>query len=1011
MFDPALPSVSFPKAEQEILALWRTQETFRKSLKRRRHAPRYVVYERPLTAHAQPTAHHVRARAWQDLFLRYKTMRGYHVLHQDGWDAHGLPVELAIEREFGLADKSIERFNQRCRDLVFRHVEEWKRWAERIGFWTDLERAYATLHNEYIESLWWVLKQLWERSLIYRDYKVAPYCPRCCTSLANYEAALGLREDVPVPSVYVKFPLRDQPGTYFLVWTAAPWTLPSNVALAVAPDAMYLEVEQADGEGQTERLIVAEARREALNDPYQIVRRMKGKALLGRRYKPLYTFLPVDNAAYASVIPGESIGMDEGTGIVHVAPAFGASDMETALRHGLPVLQPVDLQGRFTEAVTPWRGLFVKDADPLIVEELRARGLLYKSGTCEHTYPFCPYCETPLLYYAKNTWFIATSRHRDRLIAHHRQIHWHPESLGERVAEWLAGHEDWALSRDRYWGTPLPFWVCDACGHQECIGSVAELSERSGIPLRLRRRGDTASSARHGAPQPIDLHRPYVDEIVWRCPRCSAERSRTRPGMMRRVPEVADPWFDSGAMPLALWHYPFENPEAFTEQFPADLICEATDQAPGWSYTVHAIAVLLFDQPSYRNAVGLGLMPGDQGQRMSQSHGNVADLGEALNTHGADALRWHLYTAALSDGSHPFSEALVREAEQRFLRPLWDLYRFFVSHVHANRWRLEGEPVPRERLQPLDRWILSELNRLILQVTAWLDEYDVASAARAIAIFLDDLSGWYVRHSRRRLFSHADAGAFDDVSKRAASHTLYICLTILSRLLAPFTPFLAEWMHQHLVRRVQVEAPESVHLCDWPQADTAWIDEALSAEVRLAQRIARLGHAARQAAQVKAHQPLAEAAVWLRSPEERPALDRVADQIVEELNVKALRVIEQPGDLIEWPRPPYSIASEGGYMVAVNTALTPALELEGEARELVWHIQELRRQAGLAWSDRIITYVRGQGRLADVLAAFQDSVAEETLSVRLDLAAPPAEAIQRALRLGGEQVTVGIVRA
>jgi len=1073
MFKPVSPSVSFPKLEEEILALWREQDTFKKSLERRKDAPRYVFYEGPPTANGRPGAHHVLARVFKDLFPRYKTMRGYYVLRKGGWDTHGLPVELEVEQELGLDSKKaiedygIERFNQRCRESVFRYVEDWERMTERIGFWIDMENAYVTLHNEYIESLWWILKQLWERDLIYQGYKVVPYCPRCGTPLSSHELALGYKEGTKDPSVYVKFPLKDDPGTYFLVWTTTPWTLPGNVALAVGPDLAYVEVEHEDAEGEKERLILAEARLDVLEGEYRVVRRMKGKSLLGKHYKPLYTFLPVEGMDYAYVIPGDFVSTEEGTGIVHIAPAFGAEDMEAAQQFGLPILQTVDLAGRFIDAVGPWRGLFVKDADPLIIEELKARGLLYKSGIYEHTYPFCWRCDTPLLYYAKTTWYIATSRYKDRLLANNEQINWYPEHIKYgRFGNWLENNVDWALGRDRYWGTPLPFWICDHCGHQECIGSVAELSERTGIPLRLLRPGESGGIAPRGEPQPIDLHRPYIDQITWRCTHCGE-------GTMRRVQEVADCWFDSGSMPVAQWHYPFENQEIFAEQFPADFICEAVDQTRGWFYTLHAVSTLLFDQPCYRNVLCLGLILDEQGQKMSKSRGNVVDPWDVLEAHGADALRWYLYTATPPGHSRRFSVGLVGEVVRKFLLTLWNTYSFFVNYANIDGWT-PGDAPPADALQPLDRWILSELNRLVADVSERLDHYDVTTAARSIERFVDGLSNWYVRRSRRRFWSRVGESESSDAAKDAAYHTLYTCLVTLSHLLAPFTPFIAEAIYQNLVRSARPDALESVHLSDWPEADTALIDERLMADVRLAQRVASLGHAARQAARIKVRQPLSEAVVWLRSSQDRAALERVADQVIEELNVKALRTVESPNELVDvqihllpaqlgpkygslfprlraavsqldqralaeriragepitvqvgaetieiqpdevevrsQPKPPYSTAEEPGCIVAVNTALTPELEAEGDARELVRRVQELRKHAGLELSDRIVTYVQGADRLARALARFGDYVAGETLSVRLEPSPPPDSAPQVRFHLGSEEILVGIERA
>ena len=1049
-FKPVSPKVDFAEMEEKILQQWKERDVFHKTLETRKGKPRFVFYEGPPTANGKPGIHHVLARAFKDLFNRFKVMEGYYVLRKAGWDTHGLPVEIEVEKELGFSGKKaieeygVEKFNQKCKESVFRYVKEWERLTERIAFWIDMEHPYVTYHNSYIESVWWILKQFWEKGLLYQDYKVVPYCPRCGTPLSSHELALGYREGTKDPSIFVKFPVKGEKDTYFLVWTTTPWTLPGNVALAVDPDLDYVEVEQ-----NGEKYILAEARlKESIREEYgeyKVLRKFKGEELVGKHYEPLYRFLPVDKD-YAYVVPADFVTTDEGTGVVHMAPAFGADDMEVCRKFDLPILMTVGLDGKFIEEVTPWKGMFVKDADPLIIEELEKRGLMYWHGIYVHTYPFCWRCGTPLLYYAKTTWYIKTTAKKDKLLENNEKINWVPEHIKHgRFGNWLENNIDWAVGRDRYWGTPLPIWKCDKCGHTEVIGSVAELSEKAGRDL-----------------SDLDLHRPYVDEITWKCEKCG--------GTMRRVPEVADAWLDSGSMPVAQWHYPFENQELFKEQFPADFISEAVDQTRGWFYTLHAVSTLLFDEPSYRNVICLGLILAEDGRKMSKHIGNIVDPWDVIPKTGVDAIRWYLYTASPPGNSRRFSLHLVEEVVRSFLLTLWNTYSFFVTYANLDGFDPTEPQVPPEERSELDRWLLAETHALIRDVTEAMERYDVTDSTKAISRFVESLSNWYIRRSRRRFWRGRGE---DDKDKMAAYQTLYEALVTLSHLLAPFTPFVAEEMYQNLVLSFRPDAPESVHLSYWPSYDEKLIDEQLRADMALAQQLASLGHAARQRAGIKVRQPLAVMWVHLPKASQRESLERMKPLLVDELNVKDVKVMDaaaqyadvkihllpaqlgrkygalypkmraavakmdqealaaklQNGEPIQLevegqtitvqpdeaevrvkPRSGYAVAMEGGYMVALSTEITRELRLEGYARELVRHIQELRKDAGFDLSDRIVTYLKGSQVLADVLSAFGDYVARETLSQRLvtDADSLPEGLPSGRLRLGKEEVEFAV---
>jgi isoleucyl-tRNA synthetase len=1053
MFEAVTPKVDIEALEQDQLAFWRQKDIFRRTMQEREGGRRYVFYEGPPTANGRPGSHHVLARVFKDMFPRYHTMNGAYVLRKGGWDTHGLPVEIEVEKELGFTHKyeieayGIAEYNKKCRDSVFRYIGEWERLTERIAFWVSLEDAYVTFKNEYIQSVWWILRQFWDKELLYQGYKVVPYCARCGTPLSSHEVAQGY-ETVLDPSVFVRFPVKDQPGTYFLVWTTTPWTLPGNVALAVGRNVSYVMVEGPAESGQgTERLILARALMDkALVHPenYTVVQEMKGEALLGKHYEPLYRFVPVEQD-YAYVIHGDFVSTEDGSGIVHIAPAFGADDMDVGRQNNLPVLQTVAPDGTFIQEVEPWAMTWVKDADPLITAELRGRGLLYKVEQYEHNYPFCWRCGTPLLYYARETWYIATTRYRQTMIDLNQTINWVPNHIKDgRFGNWLEELRDWALGRERYWGTPLPVWVCDSCDHQHCIGSVAELSELSGQ--------DQSN---------LDLHRPYVDAVTFPCPECGST--------MHRVPELIDVWFDSGSMPVAQWGYPFTNQELFNEQFPADYICEAVDQTRGWFYSLHAISSMLFEKVCFENVICLGHILDEDGKKMSKSLGNIVEPWSVLNKYGADALRWYMYTAGPPGEPRRFSVELVGEVVRNFYLTLWNVYSFFVTYANIDGFNPEEESVPVSKRDPLDRWILSELHSLIREVTEAYQSYDAPNATRPIEAFVDSLSNWYLRRSRRRFWKSES-----DTDKLAAYQTLYECLTGVAKLLAPSMPFLAEALYRNLVAGVKPGEPESVHLAMWPAWNADLIDQKMMDDMRLAQKLVSLGHAARNSANLKVRQPLAEAVFVVRYDVERDVVRALEPTIAEELNVKKVRVTESAGDMVSYSLNPlpqilgralkgdfpkvqkalregapadverwakallagetitvvvdgtsyevtpeqcevrqeaaagYAVAEDYGYLAALATELTDDLIQEGLAREFVRRIQTLRKDANFDISDRITVTYQASDRLRTAILSFADYISRETLADSLTEAGPVNGAHADEFSFDEESVTIGV---
>ncbi|MFA5786431.1 MAG: isoleucine--tRNA ligase [Actinomycetota bacterium] len=1041
VFHEVSANVDFPTLEREVLEFWRERDIFHRSVTQRQDAAEFVFYEGPPTANGRPGVHHVLSRTFKDLFPRFQTMRGMSVHRKGGWDCHGLPVELGVEKELGISHKSeiedfgIADFTARCRESVRRYVEDWERLTERIGFWVDISEAYWTLDPTYVESVWWSLRRVWDRGLLYEDFKVVPYCPRCGTALSDHEVAMGY-ESATDPSVFVLFPIISGPladeGASLLVWTTTPWTLISNVAVAIHPELPYALVE---AEGR--KMVMAEALvSKVFGDSARILRQILPQDLVRVRYQRPFDFLEADREAWY-VTTADFVTTEDGSGIVHIAPAFGAEDMEAGRTWNLPVLNPVDLEGKFTAQVPPFEGLPVKEADEHIIEDLRERGILVRRAAYTHTYPFCWRCHTPLLYYALTSWYVRTTAVKDALLRENAQVDWHPEHIREgRFGDWLAHNVDWAISRARYWGTPLPIWRCPQ-GHAHCVGSFAELGELSGRDM-----------------SGFDPHRPAVDEIGFPCPECGEES--------RRIPDVLDAWWDSGSMPFAQWHYPFENSDLFDSRYPADFISEAIDQTRGWFYSLMAVGTLLFDRSPYRTVVCLGHIVDREGRKMSKSAGNVLDPWSVLDVQGADALRWFLVSSGSPWSSRRISPEAIQEGLRRFLLTLWNTHVFFVSYARIDGFDPAGAAPAVADRPLLDRWILSELHQLVADVTSALESYDATGAGRGIESFVDGLSNWYVRRSRRRFWK-----AESDADKQAAYHTLYECLTTLSKLLAPFTPFVADALYRNLTVGPFPESPESVHLAAWPQADPATVDLELGQAMSTVRRLVALGRQARTETKVRVRQPLARAMVSAPAGERR-GVDRLADLICEELNVKAVQWAQSTGGLasyrltpqfralgrrfasrtkevaeaiskmdaeavatafaadqpvtvdlsseavtltaeeiqvIEEPRTGWHLASDGPYSVALDLEISPDLRLEGMARELVRAIQDLRKEAGLALEDRIELCVSGSPEVTTALDAWKSYVQEETLAVTL-LAQPKLQGNTTTISVEGASVQV-----
>ncbi|MFN8176753.1 MAG: isoleucine--tRNA ligase [bacterium] len=1040
-----LESVLAPAREAELRRLeeWKSRDIFRKSVERTAAGSPFVFYEGPPTANGKPGVHHVLARTVKDLVCRYQTMRGRWVLRRGGWDTHGLPVELEVEKRLGIANKreiveklGIEEFNKRCRESVFTYLEEWRRLTERIGYWVDLNDEYVTLTNPYIESVWALLKAIHEKGLLYRDFKTVAYSTRSGTTLSDHEIALGYRE-VEDPSVYLRFRWADEPATSFLVWTTTPWTLPGNSALAVHPDVEYAKVRVGE-----EHLVLAEALRAAvLGADAEVVERMPGRALVGRRYVPLFDFFEskrTDHPAAWTVIAEPFVTTTDGTGIVHIAPAFGADDLDAGRRHDLPRLQYTDDAGLLGPELGPFAGLWFKDADKPITRNLKERGLLFRQATYKHTYPFNWRGDDPLMYVAREAWYVRTTAIKNRLVELNAQIRWVPEHIRDgRFGDWLANNVDWALSRERFWGTPLPIWLSDTDPNRiEVIGSVAELSAKAGRDL-----------------SGLDLHRPYVDEITW---------SDGEGGTMRRIPEVVDVWFDSGAMPFAQWHWPFENRERSAQQFPADFICEGIDQTRGWFYSLHAIATLVKNQPAYRSCLVTGLLFAGDGRKMSKSLGNTVDPWEAVEVGGADALRWFMTVTNNPSGAMRFSAEGVIEVSRKILDTLRNLYQFFARYANLDGWTPGEAPAPPER-PLLDRWILSRLSSTVATASRALDALEISRAGRAVEEFvIDDLSNWYVRRTRERFWAHGM-----EADKRAAFDTLYVCLDASARLAAPFAPFLADSLWCGLAAG-RDGAPESVHLTPWPEPPASFADEELERRMDDARRLVRLGRAARARANIKTRQPLGR--MRIVSPGGAIPDGELMDVVLDELNVKraetaeasavrlsakarfdvlgprfgkdvktvaaavakldapAVQTLERAGEveleaggarhvvrreevIVAHEDPEgWVVEREAGWSLLLDLAIDDDLRDEGFAREIINKVQFMRKKAGFDVTDRIEIFFDGTEPLRVALERHGDLIRHETQADRIASGQGAGEAREE-WTINGEPATLCLKRA
>jgi isoleucyl-tRNA synthetase len=1023
-YRPVDAKVDLPALERRVLEFWSKRHVFRRSITQREGAPEWVFYDGPPTANNKPHIGHVEARTFKDLYPRYQAMRGHYVNRKAGWDCHGLPVEVEVEKEIGTRTKrdieafGVAEFVEKCRASVIRYVAEWKQMSERMAHWIDMDDAYWTMDASYVQSVWWALKQLYERDLLYRDDRTVAYCPRCGTGLSDAEIALGYTTVVD-PSVYVEFPVTDGDprvvGASIVGWTTTPWTLTSNLGLAVADAEPYVRVRVP---GRARDLVVAEARLEdlarAAGGTPEIAERVAGSDLVGAHYDP-----PFPNVADPNnhrVVAADFVVMNEGTGIVHIAPGFGADDLALGRREGWPRFRPIDDAGRFTdEAPALVRGQFVKDADPALTQDLKTRGLLVRSEEHEHTYPLCWRCDTPLLYVARPSWYVRTTAFKEQLLKENAKTNWYPEHIrAGRYGNWLENNVDWALSRERYWGTPLPIWVCGA-GHETAVGSLDELSTLAGRDVTG-----------------IDPHRPHIDEVTIACPSCGEEA--------RRVPEVIDAWFDSGAMPYAQWAYagPGSTGEArFRQRYPADFIAEGLDQTRGWFYSLMAEGVLLFGQNSYRNVICHGLVLDGEGRKMSKRLGNAIAPMEAFERQGADAVRWYMVAAGSPWADRRLSFEAIDDVVRHFVLTLWNTYAFFVTYANVDEPDQAAAPDPARR-PPLDRWMLSRLHGLVAQVTADLDGYDATDAGRRIQQLVDDLSNWYVRRSRRRFWDTARTGG-GEADKLSAFATLHECLVTLAQLLAPFMPFVTEEIYRNLVVG-DPAAAESVHLSDWPAADESLIDTALEEAMAVVRTAVSLGRTVRSDTKVKVRQPLAGAV--LHVPGDRSRLEPLLGLMSEELNVRAVRFAESADELSGWRAKPnfrtlgpklgprvqevaaalaaddgslaarlatgedvtvdlssgpveltpgdvelvqqtqegWGLASDGPVTVALDLTLDDDLRLEGLARELVHHVQALRRSSGLDVSDRIHLGIETSGPVAEALAGHRDWIASEVLA-------------------------------
>ena len=1040
MYKKVPTTLNFVEREKETLKFWKDNQIFEKSVQLRQGAPAYTFFDGPPTANGKPHIGHVLTRAMKDIIPRYKTMRGYDVLRKAGWDTHGLPVELEVEKELGLDGKEqIEQYGvipfiQKCKESVWKYKGEWEVMSDRMGFWADMDNPYITYDNDYIESEWWALKAIYEKGLLYKGHKIVPYCPRCGTALSSHEVAQGYKE-VKETSATVRFRVPDEENTYFLAWTTTPWTLPSNVSLCVNPDVTYAYV-RVDGK---ETLIMAKDLIGTVLEGHEteIIKEVVGRELEYKHYEPLFecTRKAAGGKDAFYVMVDDYVTTTDGTGIVHNAPAFGEDDYRVCKKYDLPFVQMVDSKGEMCGG-TPWDGVFVKKADPMVLKDLDERGLLFAAPRFEHSYPFCWRCDTPLIYYARSSWFIAMTKVKDRLIDYNRRINWIPETIKEgRMGNFLENVIDWGISRERYWGTPLPVWVCDKCGKIHVVGSRKELSELTGCD------------------ENVELHKPYVDPLTWKC-ECG--------GTMRREPVVIDCWFDSGSMPFAQWHYPFENKDKFQRRYPANFISEAIDQTRGWFYTLSAIAACLFDSPAFLNCIVLGHVQDKEGRKMSKHIGNVVDPWVLLDNQGADAVRWYFYTSSMPWLPNRFSAEAVSESQRKYMGTFWNTYAFYILYADIDNFDPTRHKLVRENLTPMDRWILSRLNTLIGHVEAYLDDLKMTEAGREMQDFMDDLSNWYVRRCRERYW-----GKDMTADKEAAYMTLYTVLKTMALISAPFTPFMSETMYQNMVRTVDKSAPESIHLCDWPKKDESFIDPELEANMAAVLDIVVLGRSARNAANIKNRQPIASMYV-----QGKALPDMYVSIIADELNVKEVRFVDDASSFISYrvkpqlktlgprygkllPKINQYLAGEGvgnavvaahnrgesykfdidgteislsaedvlvsteenaGFVtvtehdlsVVLDTNLTPELIEEGFVREIVSKVQTMRKEAGFEVTDHIVLSHHGNSLIEGIFARHGAEIAADTLADSIKLG---SAGYVKDWEINGESVTLGVEKA
>ena len=1047
MYKKVSTSLDFVEREREVLEFWKRNHIFEESVRQSRGKPAYTFYDGPPTANGRPHIGHVLTRSMKDIIPRYRTMKGYDVLRKAGWDTHGLPVELEVEKSLGLDGKEqiegygVLPFIEKCKESVWKYKGEWEHMSDAVGYWADMEHPYVTYTDDYIESVWWALKTIDEKGLLYKGHKIVPYCPRCGTALSSHEVAQGYK-DVKETSIFVTFPaIPDEKHPFidgsesFIAWTTTPWTLPSNVGLCVNADEDYVIVLH---EGK--KFILAKALAEnVLGEEIEELASFKGSELIGIHYKPLFDFTVNHKGKDAwRIVADDYVTLTDGAGIVHLAPAFGEDDARVGGTWELPFVQLVSPKGELTGG-TPWDGIFVKKADKPIIEDLRSRGRLLKELPYEHSYPFCWRCDTPLSYYARESCFVKTTAVRERRVENNKKINWIPESIGEgRMGNFLENVIDWGISRERYWGTPLPVWMCPDCGHYHVMGSRAEL--RSYAPE---------------VPEDIELHKPMLDPITFRCEKCG--------GTMKREPVVIDCWFDSGSMPFAQWHYPFENKEEFERRFPADYISEAVDQTRGWFYTLSALSTILFDKPAFKNCIVLGLVCDKDGKKMSKHVGNVVAPADVLNKQGADAVRWYFYTASSPWLPSRFSGDAVSETQRKYMGTLWNTYAFYILYADIDEFDPKKHTLVRENLSVMDKWLLSRLNTLIGTVDDYLDKLRITEAGRELNRFVDDLSNWYVRQGRERYW-----GKEMTPDKEAAYMTLYTALETLCRLTAPFTPFIAESIYQNIVRSVDENAPKSVHLTTFPVCDESFIDKELEAGMDSILSIVTLGRAARSLANTKNRQPLSE--MFVQGIDELPEL--YTEIIESELNVKAVRYVKDASAFISYRVKPqlkllgprygkllpkinaylqqdgmgnqvvaahaegrnyefelegtpvslgeadvlvdivkregYASVSDKGITVVLNTTLTTELIEEGLVRELVSKIQTMRKEAGFEVTDKINITLSGSEKVAAIAEKYASDIMGDTLAVSLTVEAPGGYV--KNWDINGEEVELGVER-